>query len=333
MALLDVIKHDNPDDGWFVWKYPSETLAWGSQLVVGEGQQALFVKGGQLCDVFHSGTHTLSSGNIPILENLINLPFGGDTPFTAEIWFVNTTVKRDLRWGTPSPIQLFDPALRLPVSVRGFGKWGVRIYDPISFLRQIVGTQDLGDSDRVREYFIGKLTQSLTQVLSEEVTSGARSVLNISNNLNSLSVRSRTMLIEELENFGVELINLDIESLNIPQEEIEKIQETYNKAFEARELSTVQTGGAFAQIKSFEVLGDAAQNQGDGTVGALLGAGIGLGAGLPLGSQMANQMELGSKSNDRTTTEKLAELKQMFDQGLISEEQYQNKQNALLEDL
>ena len=117
------------------------------------------------------------------------------------------------------------------------------------------------------------------------------------------------------------------------EEKIEKIQETYNKAFEARELSTVQTGGAFAQIKSFEVLGDAAQNQGDGTVGALLGAGIGLGAGLPLGSQMANQMDLGSKSNDRTTTEKLAELKQMFDQGLISEEQYQNKQNALLEDL
>lgn len=333
MTLLQVIKHDRPDDAWFVWKFPSEMIDWGSQLVVGEGQQALFVKGGQLCDTFYSGTHTLSSGNIPILEKLINLPFGGDTPFTAEVWFVNTTVKRDLRWGTPSPIQLFDPSLRLPVSVRGFGRWGVRIHDPISFLRQIVGTQDLGDSDRVRDYFIGKLTQSFTQVLAEEVTTGARSVLNISNNLSDLSMRTQSMLSRELEKYGVELINIDIESLNIPEEELEKIQNSYNKAFEARELSTVQTGGAFAQIKSFEVLEDAAKNQGDNAVGALLGAGIGLGAGVPLGGHMANQMNIASNNSTSSTTERLSELKRMFDQGLITEEQYHKKQEELLREL
>tara|TARA_A100001037_G_C14729171_1_gene448038 strand:+ start:307 stop:522 length:216 start_codon:yes stop_codon:yes gene_type:complete len=66
----------------------------------------------------------LTTGNIPIIDNLINLPFGGDTPFAAEVWFVNTTVKRDMKWGTPRAIPLMDLALGFPVSVRSFGRWG-----------------------------------------------------------------------------------------------------------------------------------------------------------------------------------------------------------------
>ena len=89
--------------------FPNEELKLGTQLIVNEGQQAIFVKGGQALDVFMPGTHTLSTGNIPLLNKLINLPFGGDTPFTAEVWYLNTTVKRDLPWGTPSPIPFSDP--------------------------------------------------------------------------------------------------------------------------------------------------------------------------------------------------------------------------------
>ena len=99
MALIDVIKYNAPNDDEFVWKYPSESIKLGTQLVVNEGQEAIFVKGGQALDKFNPGTHTLISGNIPLLEKIVNLPFGGDTPFTAEIWFINTTVKRDLKWG------------------------------------------------------------------------------------------------------------------------------------------------------------------------------------------------------------------------------------------
>ena len=65
------------------------------QVVVNESQDAIFVKSGEVLDVLGPGTHTLTTGNIPILEKLINFPFGGNTPFSAEVWYVNKTVKRN----------------------------------------------------------------------------------------------------------------------------------------------------------------------------------------------------------------------------------------------
>ena len=86
MALVDRIKFDSPSDSLLVWRFPSEKLHLGAQLIVNQSQEA---------DVFGPGTHTLSTGNIPLLTKLMKLPFGGQTPFTAEVWYVNKTVKRD----------------------------------------------------------------------------------------------------------------------------------------------------------------------------------------------------------------------------------------------
>ena len=157
MALFDRIKYEAPDDTALAWKYTSEEIKLGSQLIVNEGQQAIFIKGGQLLDTFDPGTHTLTTGNLPLIDKVVNLAFGSETPFTAEIWYVNTTVKRDLKWGTPSPIPLLDPNLGFPVSVRSFGKWGIRIFDTHIFLTQIVGSQASKDSGKIYQYFISPL--------------------------------------------------------------------------------------------------------------------------------------------------------------------------------
>lgn len=97
MAIIDRIRFDAPSEEMLVWRYPGEQLRLGSQLVVNQSQEAVFVKGGEALDVFGPGTHTLSTGNLPLLHRLVNLSFGGDTSFTAEVWFINKTVKRDLK--------------------------------------------------------------------------------------------------------------------------------------------------------------------------------------------------------------------------------------------
>lgn len=92
MAIIDVVKYEQ-QEGIIVHKYPSCDLRWGTQLVVYPGQVAFFVKGGKICDKFTEGTYTLKTNNIPILSKVVNIPFGGDTPFQADIWFVNTLSK------------------------------------------------------------------------------------------------------------------------------------------------------------------------------------------------------------------------------------------------
>ncbi len=102
MAIVSVVKYDGSPDV-FAWKYPDSELGTWTQLIVNESQQAILFKGGQALDVFEAGRHTLSTANIPFLEALINLPFGGQSPFSAEVWFVNKQFNLDVKWGTPSP--------------------------------------------------------------------------------------------------------------------------------------------------------------------------------------------------------------------------------------
>lgn len=101
MVLIDRIKFDGlRSRDWLIYKYPGESFVTGSQLIVSEGQAAIFVRGGMVCDTFYAGTHTLSTSNLPILTHLINLPFGGKTPFTAEIYFINITTNLEVTCGT-----------------------------------------------------------------------------------------------------------------------------------------------------------------------------------------------------------------------------------------
>ncbi len=336
MALIDIIKYEAEDDNTFAWKYPSDQLALGAQLIVGEGQQAIFVKGGQALDCFDPGTHTLVTGNVPLLDKLINLPFGGNTPFSAEVWFVNTTVKRDLKWGTPHSIPLMDATLGFPVSARAFGRWGARIYDVRQFITQLVGTQSGASSQKVHEYFIGRVVQSFSQHLSSVIAKGEASVLQVTALLSDLSRESAANISEVMREYGVELLNFDIENINIPEEELSQIREVYAKTLEARELSKVEVGDGFRAIKSFEVLNNAATNEGDNSVGALLGAGIGLGAGIPVGSKIGQNIDVGSKGAEVSAsdpTEKLRKLKELYEEGLISEEQFESKRAQIIEDL
>ena len=332
MALIQVIKYEAEDDNMFVWKYPSDQIRLGAQLIVNEGQKAIFVKGGQALDIFEPGTFTLTTGNIPLIDKLINLPFGGDTPFAAEIWYINTTVKRDLTWGTPSPIPLMDSNLGFPVSARSFGKWGARIIDVRSFVTQIVGSQSFADATKINDYFIGEIIQSLTSNLSNAITSGQTSILQISSFLTPLSKSSADLIKMEFDKFGVELVNFNIESINIPTDELKRIQDVFAKTLEAKELSKVNVGAGFSAIKSFEVLNNAAENPSEGSIGGMLGAGIGLGAGFPLGQQMGQNLTT-SQNAEESSTDKLRELKKMLDENLISEEQYNLKRDKIIEQM
>lgn len=68
------------------------------------------------------GTYTLKTENLPLLNKLVNLPFGGESPFQAEVWFVNQIALLDCKWGTPSPIPIEDPKYGVIVPIRAFGQ-------------------------------------------------------------------------------------------------------------------------------------------------------------------------------------------------------------------
>jgi membrane protease subunit (stomatin/prohibitin family) len=284
MAIIDVVKFDG-NDNEFVWKFPSQDLRLGTQLVVRTAQNAFFVKGGKICDQFEPGTTTLKSGNIPLLNKLINIPFGGNSPFQAEVWFVNLITKLDNKWGTLTPIQIEDPVYGIVVPVRGYGQFGIKVGNPRLFLQTIVGTVKLFTADKIVEYFAGKLLSVVTSRITKKLLLEKTSVLQIGMFLEELSKFCQEGIQEEFARFGVEVVNFYIMSINIPEDDPSVV-----KLKEAKELAMkIKTVGkdVYQMERSFNVMEKAAGNE--GTAGGMIGAGMGLGIGVGVGGALGGQ--------------------------------------------
>lgn len=283
MAIIDVVKYDGSDE-IFAWKFPSENLRLGTQLVVKTSQHAFFIKGGQVLDEFKEGTYTLKSGNIPLLHKVINIPFGGDSPFQAEVWYINMISKLDNKWGTPTPIQLEDPKYNIIVPVRAFGQFGMSIENPKLFLQTLVGNMKQFSSEKVVEYFQGKVISSITSAIGKKMVLEGISVLQIHVLLDDLSEYCKEKIQQEFFNYGIKVENFYLMSINVPESDPSVI-----KLKEAKDLAAkVNIAGkdVYQMDRSFDVMDTAAQNE--GTMGGTMGAGMGIGLGFGMGNQMGN---------------------------------------------
>ena len=287
MAIIDVVKYQTQENN-FVWKFPSNDLKIGTQVVVNPAQLAFFIKGGEILDEFKSGTHTIKSENIPLLNKLINLPFGNNSPFQAEIWYVNLLSKLDNKWGTTNPILLEDPKYGVIIPLRAFGQYGFKVSNPRIFLQTLTGNLPSFTADKIQEYFKGKIISSLTSLISKKLIFENISILELTVLLDELSVFCHENISVEFKRFGLEIINFHIMSINVPLDDPSII-----KLKEAKDLAAKIkiTGKELYQMdRSFNVLDKAAQNAG-GVVGNLMGAGLGLGLGVGVSNQINNVSE------------------------------------------
>ncbi len=298
MKILDRIKFDGlTSKEWLIYRYPGEQFRLGSVLVVGPGQACVFVKGGQICDVFLSGTYNLQTNNLPILNSIVNLPFGGQTPFTAELYFVNTTTKLDMRWGTVDPIVVIDPKYSVRVHVRAFGQFGLKIKDYSLFISEVIGA--LGNTaisyKKVMDYFKGVLVTKTKSAIADAIINQQISIFEIAAKLESISEFTADKIRSEFEKFGFNVRNFFIESINCPDEDFEQV----NKILEKKASFDIIGDQRYATMRSFDVYEGAANNN-NGTAGVLLAGGLGVGlganmmnagAGMMPGTGLAHQQE------------------------------------------
>lgn len=283
-GMLDRIEYNGlPDD--LLWRYPYDNISTAARLVVQEGQEAVLMKEGAVYDVFGPGTTTLSTGNIPLLQKLINLPYGGNSPFTATVVYVNKNTRRNLKYGTPHPFDVQDPLYGMAIPVRSFGMFGVRITDSTLFLREMVGTQHLFSTEDVIEQFKGLIIRKLTSNVGKFIEQNKISVTRISAFLDELSNFVKKGIQEEFESYGMQITNFDIESINFDKSNpnVQKIQDAESEAAKRR-----MEGYTYQQERQLDIMEGAANNEGG--AGQMMGAGMGLGMGFGVGGAFGAAM-------------------------------------------
>ncbi|HEU0165294.1 MAG TPA: SPFH domain-containing protein, partial [Thermomicrobiales bacterium] len=200
MAILDLIQYPNEASNELVHRIPeggAGEFKLGSQLVVRESQQAVFYRDGKALDVFGPGRHTISTNNIPLLTGLISIPFGGDSPFTAEVYFVSMREFTDMKWGSAQPLVYRDTELGM-VRLRAFGTYSIRVKDPQLLVNQFVGNRGSYTTSAAEDYLRSLILSEFNELLGAMQTS----ILDLQTVTKQLSDSSRAALADDFARIG-----------------------------------------------------------------------------------------------------------------------------------
>ncbi|MCA1961618.1 MAG: SPFH domain-containing protein [Desulfomonile sp.] len=272
--LIDVIEWLDDTGDTIVWRFPDQDheIKMGAKLTVREGQTAVFVNEGRIADVFKPGLYTLSTQNLPVLTTLRSWKYGFESPFKAEVYFVNTRNFLDLKWGTQNPVMMRDPEFGV-VRLRAFGTYGIRVVDAAKFLREVVGT----DGNFTAEEIEGQLRSMVVSTFASVTGASGIAALDLAANYRKMGDTIREQMEPEFQRYGISLVRLVLESISVPPE-VEKVLDTRTQ------MGIVGDMGRYMQFQTAQAVPEAARAGG--------GAGdfMGMGAGVVMGQQMAAAM-------------------------------------------
>lgn len=280
--LVEVIQSLDNTGELIVSRFPEDgqaDLKLGAQLIVRQTQTAVFFRGGKALDTFGPGRHTLVSGNLPLLGEVLNWAvFRGDSPFNAEVIFTNHKVFTNQKWGTKEPVLFRDRELSM-VRLRAFGIHSFRVEDAHRFVDTIVGTQGIVTTpqiaDFLRNIIIGRLADFLGETLE--------TIFDLPSSYDEIGTAMKARIRDDFAKYGLCVEDFIISAITPPEEVQKRIDERSGMAL-------FGNLDHYMKYKTAQALQDAAQQPG-GTAGAGVGAGLGLGVGLGMlgGVQQALQ--------------------------------------------
>jgi len=328
--LMEVIEFLDNSGNTMVKRMPNDgpaEIKWGAQLTVRESQEAVFFRDGKALDVFKPGRHVLETQNIPLIGKWVtSFGYGPDSPFRAEVYFVGKQLFPNLKWGTKEPILFKDTELKM-IRIRSFGSFSIQISDSLLFINKIVGTRGTYKNDDIEEYLRNIVISRLTNILGDEL----RTVFDMPSSFDDLSLAARVKLQTEFDGLGLYLHDFYINSISVPEDVQQVIDQRSG-------MSAIGNMDEFMKYKIALSLENASQNEGaaGGAVGTGVGAGMGLGMGFMM-PQMIQQSMMssmqGNSGEKETPMDKLKKLKELFDMGVITEAEFNEKKAKLMDQI
>lgn len=319
--FVDVIEHVDESGKLIVAKYerPGDEIKQGSQVIVREGQCAVFIKGGVLADIMGPGTFRLTTENLPVLSTLAAFQHGFNSPVKSDLYFINLRQFTDNAWGTRNPVMMHDSELGM-VRVRAFGLFSFRIEDPALFAREALAARRLFMTYDIVSYLSGIVAESIAAVLANANVP----VLEFAARYRDFAQRVAASATENARDIGIAVSKVVIENVSLPDEVEKLIDEQSGIAMAKRDMA------GFVEYQSARALRDAAQQE-NGLAG--------IGAGVALGNLMAEQIvkpQAGaaeakpSSPSAADVAQSLRDLKKLVDEGILTQEEFDAMKKDLL---
>lgn len=281
MAIIDHANFMMNGRKIFAYEYPEHNLSSLTQLNVRAGQEALFLLGGQIEQVFQPNgarPYTLDTANLPVVRKLFGIPFGGSNPLLASVWFIN---KADL---VNMEIKTDTFLLKDPMKPQGFpaiavANLGMRVVDSQTFFLHLVnGNSCFGEDDMIKS-IQGRVTRVISERMAQMVDQLGLTVADLNARLSLLSQQSQDACMQLLEGWGLEFADFNVRVT----------QDT------SREGLMMASGygtdpASFERQRMLDIQEKAINNMSSGQGGGLLGAVLAMG----MMNQMNNQPRYGA---------------------------------------
>jgi membrane protease subunit (stomatin/prohibitin family) len=242
IARPDQLKH------LIVYKHPDQNFPFWSQLTVDSDECAVFFKDGKVVGVLPPGRHTLSTQNIPFLNNIVN-NFTGGQVFISEIYFVKTAPVRSIPFGGPIG-DMIDPLTGEQVIPRIFGEFSLVVTDPVRFIVGYTGQAAQGDNDAILQWIKGLFMNGVKTTLGELCEVEQKSVLQAVS-LTSKLANAFVAAAPDLNDVGVRILQMGQFNLNFSEEDRSRLVSA--NAEIAKANRGVKVAEAQAKAKQFEL--------------------------------------------------------------------------------
>lgn len=292
----DVIKNSGSGE-LLIWRQPEEDFNTNSTLIVMPGEEAIFIKGGTVEQVFDNGTYKLSTENYPFISRLRNAFSGGISTFNCVVYFVRKADSQEIRWGTETPIQVRDKVWGIRTDAKVRGAYKVRIENPVTFLEKLIGNnisfQLQGELDK---YFASEFQGKIKSAISKFLNNLQQEFIGIDAYMDELSEQIEPYIDEVVADYGLKCVRFSLAGLDIDTSKYDILDESKIAAISKGKLAQGDKaamdvlGDDWGRQQAANILGDLARNPGAGGVGAMgAGMGMGMAAGSIFGN-LANQM-------------------------------------------
>lgn len=281
--LVDIIEWIDDSRSTLAWRFPryQNEIKNGAELIVREGQEAVFVYRGAIADKFLPGHYELKSENLPVLSTLQGWKHGFDSPFRSEVYFINTRPVTDIRWGTPQPVTVRDPDFKM-VQVRANGLCVVKIVDIEIFLKEVIGTDSAVEADEITEL----LRRVISMAFSDMVMESGLGAIDLQGQQVSLTGRLAEFVQQRVDDeFGLAIPEMTM-NISLPDEITQAMTRGVAKGVEASGFVENVDLNKYQQAQAADAMLAAAENEGSSVMGDMMQMGM----GVTMAGQMANQM-------------------------------------------
>jgi excisionase family DNA binding protein len=214
--FLEIIQWTDDSRDTLSWRFPDEDkeIKRGAQLIVRESQNVQFVYLGEFGDTFGPGKHTLVTENIPVLSTLKGWKYGFESPFKADVYFVNTRLFTGNKWGTSNPIMMRDLDFGI-VRVRAFGTFDFRITDVKLFLKEVAGS----DHHFRLDEFADTMRSRIVSVFTDALATAKVPVLDLATRYSELGDALLPLINPATQGkYGIEITSFLLENASVPPE-------------------------------------------------------------------------------------------------------------------